>query len=74
VADLADCGNGVPDLLAASKTRIAVLIEVKTLDEGLTPMEREFFTHYSAPHVIATSLESALRTMEFYDGMEMVCK
>ncbi len=45
VADLSQCGRGIPDLLVAVG-EVVTLLEVKSPGEKLTPQEREFFEHY----------------------------
>ena len=74
VYDTADLGNGFPDLLVVTRSDIAVLLEIKTGDADFTEDEKEFWMVYRGPKGVATTLESALRTLEYYDGyiMEMV--
>jgi hypothetical protein len=73
VVDLADRGDGIPDLLVLSKSNIAILVEVKTDDAAFTDDEKQFFLDYRGPLAVATTLESALKTMEYYDGYIMEC-
>lgn len=73
-SDTADLGSGFPDILCVSKTRIVVLLEVKSKNGVFTDDERIFFRDYPGPKAVVFDLEGAVEIMCYYDGMEMVCK
>jgi hypothetical protein len=64
VSDTAEIGNGFPDLLAVSKSGVAVLLEVKVPGEHLTEMEKVFHVNYPGPIAIVRSPEEAIDVME----------
>lgn len=68
VTDLAQVGNGVPDLLVTGYSRnadavLALLVEVKTPKGKLTDAEAKFFEKYpdDGPLIIARSADDVLR-------------
>lgn len=61
-------GFGFPDLLVESKTRIAVLLEIKMPGEKLTEAEKKFFDEYRCPHKIVYSASEAIEFMQKCDG------
>lgn len=64
-------GEGFPDTLVVSKTRIPVLFEIKLFGQRLTKAERVFHKSYQGPlHVIVT-LSDGLMWMEFYDQQKI---
>jgi hypothetical protein len=68
VRDLASHGNGIPDLLATSKSHVDCFLECKMPGEKLTEMERLFFELHPGKHFIVRSAEEALDYMADLDG------
>jgi hypothetical protein len=62
VVDLADCGHGIPDLLAVKNRRVK-LLEVKMPGEHLTPDEERFHSEYPGDIEIVYSAEEAIERM-----------
>ena len=69
VIDLADVGNGVPDLLVISSCAM-MLMEVKRPGENLTEMERLFHATCPSKCVVVHTVEEAVMLMRVQESEE----
>jgi hypothetical protein len=64
VLDMADLGNGRPDLLVGYRHRVNRLIEVKMPGEDCTPDQKDWFSSWKGESVmIVQSIDEALLIM-----------
>lgn len=63
VIDLAQLGDGCPDLLAANRIKGNVLLEVKVGKGKLRPAQIEFRETWHGPVFTVRSVDDALRAM-----------
>lgn len=67
ILDMHEVGKGFPDLLAVTKRRQIILLEVKTPSGKLNAEEREFHSVFLGACRIVRSLEDALTLMATFD-------
>lgn len=72
VLDMHEVGRGFPDLLAVSRRRIIVLLEVKTVSGKLDDAEKVFHSTFTGPCRVVRSLEDALQVMAYYDHCDEI--